>query len=185
MPRSGPRVRVPSRADKIKRLSQWIVALFYQHEMFWNPHNFIMRVPEKVHRTFSHLALIEIETFLFHEFASTCLYSKYWVFRHFRLEYPLIIHSLLSCFFANWAIGYCKDYNIDTSVQMEKSISILMDKKEELKQIREKNDAEFYLQVVPTLCVDESTPALAPSMTVMDFCYETRTQIDIDLYLED
>lgn len=87
--------------------------------------------------------------------------------------------------FANWAIGYCKDYNIDTSVQMEKSISILMDKKEELKQIREKNDAEFYLQVVPTLCVDESTPALAPSMTVMDFCYETRTQIDIDLYLED
>ena len=87
--------------------------------------------------------------------------------------------------FANWAIGYCKDYNIDTSVQMEKSISILMDKKEELKQIREKNDAEFYLQVVPILCVDESTPALAPSMTVMDFCYETRTQIDIDLYLED
>ena len=50
---------------------------------------------------------------------------------------------------------------------MEKSISVLMDKKEELKQIREKNDAEFYLQVVPTLCVDESTPALAPSMTVI------------------
>ncbi|MDO5156139.1 MAG: DUF4279 domain-containing protein [Eubacteriales bacterium] len=87
--------------------------------------------------------------------------------------------------FANWAIGYCKDYNIDTSVQMEKTISILMDKKEELKQIREKNDVEFFLQVVPTLCIDESTPALAPSMAVMDFCYETRTEIDIDLYLED
>ena len=54
---NGSNLRVPSRADKIKRLSQWIVALFYQHEMFWNPHNFIMRVPEKVHRTFSHLAL--------------------------------------------------------------------------------------------------------------------------------
>jgi len=26
---------------------------------------------------------------------------------------------------------------------------------------------------------------LAPSMVVIDFCYETRTQIDIDLYLED
>ena len=82
--------------------------------------------------------------------------------------------------FANWAIGYCKDYNIDTEVQMEKTISKLLDKKEELKQIREKNDAEFYLQVVPTLCVDESTPALAPSMTVMDLCYEISTQIDID-----
>ncbi len=87
--------------------------------------------------------------------------------------------------FANCAIGYCKDYNIDTSVQMEKTISKLLDKKEELKQIREKFDVEFYLEVVPTLCVKESTPALAPSMTVMDFCYETRTKIDIDLYLED
>ncbi len=64
LPRSGPRVRVPSRAGKIKRLSQWIVALFYQHEMFGNPHNFIMRVPEKVHRTFSHLALNNMEQIL-------------------------------------------------------------------------------------------------------------------------
>ena len=87
--------------------------------------------------------------------------------------------------FANWSIGYCEDYNIDTSAQMEKTISILMDKKEELKQIREKFDVEFYLEVVPTLCIEEYTPALAPSMAVIDFCYETRTTIDIDLYLED
>lgn len=87
--------------------------------------------------------------------------------------------------FANWSIGYCNDYDIDTEVQMEKTISKLMDKKEELKQIREKYDVEFYLEVVPTLCVEESTPALAPSMAVIDFCYETRTQIDIDLYFDE
>lgn len=87
--------------------------------------------------------------------------------------------------FAHWAIGYCEDYNIDTEVQMEKTISKLLDKKEELKQIHEKYDVEFYLEVVPTLCIEESTPALAPSMAVIDFCYETRTQIDIDLYLEE
>lgn len=87
--------------------------------------------------------------------------------------------------FANWSIGYCDEYDADTEVQMEKTISKLLDKKEELKQIREKFDVEFYLEVVPTLCVKESTPALAPSMVVIDFCYETRTQIDIDLYLED
>ena len=51
--------------------------------------------------------------------------------------------------FANWEIGYCKDYNIDTEVQMEKTISKLLDKKEELKQIREKYEVEFYLEVVP------------------------------------
>ncbi len=87
--------------------------------------------------------------------------------------------------FANWAIGYCKDYNIDTEVQMEKTISKLLDKKEELKQIREKYEIEFHLEIVPTLCIEESTPALAPSMAIIDFCYETRTHIDIDLYLEE
>ena len=87
--------------------------------------------------------------------------------------------------FANWSIGYCNEYDIDTEVQMEKTISELMDKKEELKQIREKYDVEFYLEVVPTLCTNESTPTLSPSMDVIDFCHETRTQIDIDLYLEE
>lgn len=84
---------------------------------------------------------------------------------------------------ANWSIGYCKDYNIETEVQMHKTISQLINKKEELKKIREKFDVEFYLEIVPTLCIDETTPCLAPSMEVVDFCYETRTQIDIDLYL--
>ena len=64
-----------------------------------------------------------------------------------------------------------------------KKIQTIVENKRKI--LKEKNDADFYLQVVPTLCVDESTPAMAPSMTVMDFCYETRTQIDIDLYLED
>ena len=84
---------------------------------------------------------------------------------------------------ANWSIGYCKDYNIETEFQMHRTISQLIDKKEELKRIRERYDVEFYLEVVPTLCVGKSTPCLAPSMEVIDFCYETRTQIDIDLYL--
>ena len=66
---------------------------------------------------------------------------------------------------------------------MHKTISQLINKKEELKKIREKFDVEFYLEIVPTLCIDETTPCLAPSMEVVDFCYETRTQIDIDLYL--
>lgn len=86
--------------------------------------------------------------------------------------------------FACWVIGYCRDYNVDLEIQMQKTIEPLLDKKNELRKIREKYDVEFYLEVVPTLYVNESTPALAPSMNIIDFCYETRTKIDIDLYLD-
>lgn len=73
--------------------------------------------------------------------------------------------------FANWEIGYCKDYDNDTEVQMQMKISQLIDKKEELRTIREKYDVEFYFEVVPTLHVSESTPSLGSSMDVIDFCH--------------
>ena len=53
---NGSNLRVPSRALNPRKTSFW-------------------RVQKTVHRTVFHLALIEIETLLFHEFASTCLYS--------------------------------------------------------------------------------------------------------------
>lgn len=32
--------------------------------------------------------------------------------------------------------------------------------------------------------VENDTPCLAPSLDVIDFCYQTRTKIDIDLYID-
>ena len=85
--------------------------------------------------------------------------------------------------FASWRYGRCDRYDVYTENQMRKTIEKLIDKVGELNRIREENDVEFYLVIVPELYVDEINPCLAPSLDVIDFCHATRTKIDIDLYL--
>ena len=74
--------------------------------------------------------------------------------------------------FSFWSIGQCDDYNIKIENQMRKTISILLDKIELLNQIKDENDVLFYLQIVPTIYVENATPCLAPSLDVIDFCYK-------------
>ena len=85
--------------------------------------------------------------------------------------------------FAYWKIGTCEEYDVYVENQMRKTISILLDKIATLNQIREENDVEFFLEIVPSICVDDINPCLAPPLDVIDFCHATRTQIDIDMYL--
>lgn len=66
---------------------------------------------------------------------------------------------------------------------MRKTISQLKDKIWLLNQIREKNDVQFVLEIVSSIHPGEASPCLAPPMDVIDFCHETRTEIDIDLYV--
>lgn len=84
--------------------------------------------------------------------------------------------------FATWNYGYCKDYDIYVTNQMQKTISHLLSKIDILKEIREKYNVSFYLEVVPKIICNETTPCLAPSLDVMKFCCDTQTEIDIDLY---
>ena len=85
--------------------------------------------------------------------------------------------------FANWKIGTCVEYDVYVENQMRKTISMLLDKIAPLNQIREENDVEFFLEIVPSIFVDDINPCLAPPLDVIDFCHATRTQIDIDMYL--
>jgi hypothetical protein len=85
--------------------------------------------------------------------------------------------------FANWMIGKCAEYDVYVGNQMRKTISTLLDKIAILNQIREENDVEFFLEIVPSVYVDDINPCLAPPLDVIDFCHATRTQIDIDMYL--
>lgn len=87
--------------------------------------------------------------------------------------------------FALWEIGRCNDYDVEVANQMRKTIAILKDKVDLLNKIRQENDVSFYLEIVPTLYGEESTPCLAPTLDVIDFCHATRTEIDIDLYVLD
>ena len=87
--------------------------------------------------------------------------------------------------FAVWEIGRCNDYDVEVANQMRKTISLLKDKVDLLNKIRQENDVSFYLEIVPTIYAEETTPCLAPTLDVIDFCHSTRTELDIDLYVLD
>ena len=87
--------------------------------------------------------------------------------------------------FALWKFGTCAEYDIDVSKQMRKTISALQEKIPQLNQIRQTYDVSFVLEIVPTIYANEPTPALFPSLDIIDFCHATRTEIDIDLYVEE
>lgn len=85
--------------------------------------------------------------------------------------------------FAFWSVGRCDEYETEVDKQMRKTISVLIDKVDLLNKIREDNDVFFYLEVVPTIYIDDVYPCLAPSLDIIDFCHATRTEIDIDMYI--
>lgn len=87
--------------------------------------------------------------------------------------------------FASWEYGRCSEYNVEVEMQMRKTIEQLKDKVSLLNKIREKHDVSFVLEIVPSIYADDTVPSLAPSLDIIDFCYATRTQIDIDLYVCD
>lgn len=84
---------------------------------------------------------------------------------------------------SQWYFGRCDDYSPYVEEQMRKTIAPLLDKADILKQIRQEFNAAFFLEIVPTIYPDEPTPCIAPPLDVIDFCHETRTEIDIDLYM--
>ena len=85
--------------------------------------------------------------------------------------------------FSAWESKRYAGYDHDISRQMEAVIAPFQDKRVALNTLRQENSVTFYLEVVPTLYAGEVAPCLAPSLAVMDFCHETRTELDIDLYL--
>ena len=88
-----------------------------------------------------------------------------------------------TCDFAHWEIGRCSEYDVYVENQMRKTVSLLLDKIPQLNQIREENNVELFLEVVPSIYVNDVAPCLAPPLDVIDFLHATRTKIDIDMYL--
>ena len=85
--------------------------------------------------------------------------------------------------FSYWECGRCEKYNVYAEKQMEKTIAKLTKKIKVLNDIRKDFDVEFRLQIVPEITAGGINPCLAPSMKVIDFCHDTRTNLDIDLYV--
>lgn len=79
----------------------------------------------------------------------------------------------------------CNMYDVLVEKQMMQTIAPFLDKISELQKIKEKYDVDYWLEIVPSIFPGEPTPCLAPSKEVIKFCYETDTNIDIDLYVNE
>ncbi|MBQ6874452.1 MAG: DUF4279 domain-containing protein [Clostridia bacterium] len=87
--------------------------------------------------------------------------------------------------FASWEIGLCEQYDVLVENQMHTTIAPLLNKIDILNEIKNEFDVDYILEIVPTVYTSNSSPCLAPSLKVIDFCHATRTKIDIDLYVMD
>ena len=85
--------------------------------------------------------------------------------------------------FSSWEIGRCEQYDVLVENQMHTTIAPLLDKIDTLNEIKNKVDVDYTLEIVPTVYTSNSSPCLATSLKVIDFCHATRTEIDIDLYV--
>lgn len=84
--------------------------------------------------------------------------------------------------FARWNYGRCEEYDWLVENQMMKTIENLIPKINDLKQVKEKFDVSLFLQIVPNIYTEEKM-CLAPSRQVIEFCYHSGTEIDIDLHV--
>ena len=66
----------------------------------------------------------------------------------------------------------------------EKTVKPLIPKIDLLNEIRERFDATFTLEVVPSICFEHEKPCISPSMKVIDFCSKARADLDIDWYMD-
>ena len=87
--------------------------------------------------------------------------------------------------FALWEFGRCDDYDVYVENQMMQTLEGLLPKVKVLNDIKQKYNVYFTLEVVPSIYVGGTNPCLAPNRDVIKFCYETDTNIDIDLYIFD
>ena len=85
--------------------------------------------------------------------------------------------------FASWEFGRCNEYDVITENQMHTTIAQLLDKVELLNEIKNEFNVVFTLEIVSEVYASNTTPCLAPSLQVIDFCHTTRTEINIDLYV--
>lgn len=85
--------------------------------------------------------------------------------------------------FALWEFGYCDSFDVIVENQMHMTIAPLLDKIDILNELKREHNVDYTLVVVPTVYASNSSPCLAPSLKVIDFCHATRTEIDIDLYV--
>ena len=82
-----------------------------------------------------------------------------------------------------WNFGKCSGYSVNVNEQIRKTISPLLDKIDALKYIKDNFAVRLYISVVIEMYHDGTAPILGLDLDIIDFCHETRTEPDFDLYV--
>ena len=84
--------------------------------------------------------------------------------------------------FALWETGFTKIEYPEIEMRCAEAIRGLRGKEGLLKQIKEKYNVSFFLEIVPSI-YDGKEPVIEFGKEVIEFCYLTETDIDIDMYV--
>lgn len=86
--------------------------------------------------------------------------------------------------FSTWS-GCRKDTpRLEVEKQIMSSINQLKDKISILKEIKKKYDVNFYMKSVPSI-FNEEAPYVHYNQKIIDFCYQTGTELGVHLYVFD
>lgn len=86
--------------------------------------------------------------------------------------------------FSSWSACYQNTPSLDAEAQCENIVEELYDKIPALVEISREFDVTFSIIIVPHI-YNERTPCLGVNKRIIDFCYQTGTEIGIDLYVYD
>ncbi|WP_347486253.1 DUF4279 domain-containing protein [Vandammella animalimorsus] len=84
---------------------------------------------------------------------------------------------------SNWSACLQQEPVFDAGLQCQRIALQLHDKIHALNALRQQYAVQFWITVVPTMYPEASTPALSLGREVIEFCYLTGTQIDVDMYV--
>ncbi len=84
-----------------------------------------------------------------------------------------------------WQFGLCENYDTNVYNMMNETIKPLRGKEKELKAIKEEFKVKMFLEVVCSINTEELLPCFSPTLDIIDFCHQSRVEIDYDLYIDE
>lgn len=86
--------------------------------------------------------------------------------------------------FSTWSGCKKEEPALDASIQVKAIVEELKEKIPTLLQIKKQYDVNFFITIVPSI-YNEEDPYIQFDKEIIDFCYQTNTEIGVHLYIFD
>ena len=86
--------------------------------------------------------------------------------------------------FSNWACCRQDEPALDAEEQCRRIVRLLRPFIPHLQEIKKEYNVDYSIIIVPHIC-NEENPVLGFDSEIIEFCYETGTEISVDMYIYD